>query len=110
MRLIPPYNTVISAESKDGIGLARQAAFMTKLCTGQSWEFSQNLLLDLKNRDSGRSLCTVLMDIKSSKFPDFPVFHDIDKAWGSDNGANFYFFPENESEARMYTSGLVPYV
>ena len=112
MRLIPPYNTVISAESKEkyGIVVARQAAFTAKLCTGQSWEFSQNLLLDLKNRDSGRSLRTVLMDIKSSKFPDFPVFHAIDKAWGSDNGVNFNFLPENESEARMYISGLVPYV
>jgi hypothetical protein len=71
MRLIPPYNTVISAESKEkyGIVVARQAAFTAKLCTGQSWEFSQNLLLDLTNRDSGRSLRTVLMDIKSSKFP-----------------------------------------
>jgi hypothetical protein len=81
MRLIP-YNTVISAESKEkyGIVVARQAAFTAKLCTGQSWEFLQNLLLDQKNKDSGRSLRTVLMDIQSSKFPGFPVFHAIDKA------------------------------
>jgi hypothetical protein len=38
------------------------------------------------------------------------VFHAIDKAWGLDNGVNFNFLPENESEARMYISGLVPYV
>ena len=52
MRLIPPYNTVISAESKEkyGIVVARQAAFTAKLCTGQSWEFSQNLLLDQKKQ------------------------------------------------------------
>ena len=33
-----------------------------------------------KNKDSGRSLRTVLMDIQSSKFPGSPVFHAIDKA------------------------------
>jgi hypothetical protein len=58
MRLIPPFNTVISAESKEkyGIVMARQSAFTAKLGSGTSWEFSQNLLLDHKNKDSGLSL------------------------------------------------------
>ena len=50
------------------------------------------------------------MQIESSKFPGHPVFHAIDRAWGSDHSVNFNFIPENEAEARMYISGLVPYV
>jgi hypothetical protein len=50
------------------------------------------------------------MNIESSKYPGFPVFHAIDKAWGSDNGVTFNFLPENEAEARMYIDRLVPYL
>lgn len=112
MRLIPPFNTVISAESKEkyGIVVARQSAFTSKLGKATTWEFSQNLLLDHKNKDSGLSLRSVLMNIESSRYPGCPVFHAIDRAYGSDNGVTFNFLPENESEAHMYISGLVPYL
>jgi hypothetical protein len=101
MRLIPPISTIISKESKEKYGLvaARQAAFTSKIGVGTSWEFSQNLLLDHKHKILGSSLCEAIMSIESSKYPGFPVFHTVDKAWGSDNGVNFNFLPENESEA-----------
>lgn len=112
MRLIPPFNSVNSAESKEkyGIVVARQAAFTSKYCAGQSGEFPQNLLLDHKKRDSGSSSRMLIMQIESSKFSGHPVFHAIDKVWGSDNGGNFNFLLENETEARMYISGLISYV
>jgi hypothetical protein len=52
MRLIPPINTIISQASKEKYGLivARQEAFLSKIGTGTSWEFSQNLLLDKKTQ------------------------------------------------------------
>jgi hypothetical protein len=39
MRLIPSFNTVVSAESKEkhGIVVARQAAFTPKLCSAMTW-------------------------------------------------------------------------
>lgn len=112
MRLIPPYQSVISAESKTKYGrvVARQAAFTTKLASSTTWEFSNNLLLDHKNKDSGLSLRMVLMSIPSQKFPGSPVFHSIDKTWGSDNGVTLTFIPENEEEGRMYQTGMIPYL
>jgi hypothetical protein len=112
MRLIPPISTIISKESKEKYGLvvARQAAFTSKIATGTSWEFSQNLLLDHKHKTTGLTLREAIMGIESSKYPGLPVFHTVDKAWGSDNGVNFNFLPENESEARMYIAGLIPYL
>jgi hypothetical protein len=50
------------------------------------------------------------MEIKSTVYPDFPVFHSIDQAWGSDSNATFTFLPENNSDARMYITGLIPYL
>ncbi len=112
MRLIPPYQSVISEESKTKYGrvVARQAAFTSKLALATTREFSNNLLLDHKNKDSGLSLRTVLMNIKSSKYPGSSVFHSIDKTWGSDNGVTFTFIPENESEGQMYMTGMIPYL
>jgi hypothetical protein len=107
MRLTPTINNLISQASKEKYGLveARQEAFMAKLCSGNSWEFSQNLLLDYKGNE-GTSLREAIMSIPSSKIPGCPVFHAVDPAWGTDNGINFNFLPENKAEARMYIAGL----
>jgi len=48
------------------------------------------------------------MGIQSSKFTGKSVFHTVDPAWGSDNGVTFTFILENEAEARMYITGMVP--
>jgi hypothetical protein len=58
MRLIPPIGTIISQASKEKYGLvvARQEAFITKMGTGTSWEFSSNLLLDHKNKDMTKTV------------------------------------------------------
>jgi hypothetical protein len=112
MRLIPPFQSVISEDSKTKYGrvVARQAAFTSKLASATTREFSNNLLLDHKNKDSGLSLRTVLMNIQSSKYPGSSVFHSIDKTWGSDNGVTFTFIPENELEGQMYMTGMIPYL
>lgn len=112
MRLIPPFNSVISADSKSKYGavVARQAAFLTRLASQQTWELSSNLVLDRKNQQSNQSLRQVLLNIKSSRFPGTSLFHTIDKSWGTESGITFTFVPENEEEARMYITGLVPFI
>jgi hypothetical protein len=112
MWLIPPINSIISQVSKEKYGLVvtRQAAFLAKMGTGTSWEFSQSLLLDHVFKETELSLREIIMQIKSSRFPGHPVFHAVDPTWGSDNSVNFNFHPENEAEARMYIAGLVPYI
>jgi hypothetical protein len=48
MRLIPPYQTLISAADKGKYGavVARQSAFLSRLAAGTSFEFTSNLVLD----------------------------------------------------------------
>jgi hypothetical protein len=112
MRLIPPYQSVISAADKGKYGavVARQSAFLSHLATGTTSEFASNLILDRPHPMLRASLHQVLMEIKSSIYPDFPVFHSIDRTWRSDSSVTFTFLPENESDARMYIAGLVPYL
>jgi hypothetical protein len=57
-----------------------------------------------------KSLRELLQDIKSSSFPGTPLFHTIDKGWGTDNDIHFTFIPENEAEGRMFITGLVPFI
>ena len=48
MQSMPMVTTIISQQSKEKYGflaIAKQEAFLAKLCTGTSCEFSQNLLL-----------------------------------------------------------------
>lgn len=112
MRLIPPYQTVISAADKGKYGtvVARQSAFLSRLARGTSFEFASNLCLDCPHPNLGLSLRQVLMEIKSTVYSEFPVFHSIDRTWRSDSNITFTFLPENESDARMYIAGLVPYL
>jgi hypothetical protein len=113
MRLIPPYQTVISASDKGKYGavVARQSAFfLSRLSAGTSFEFASNLSLDRPHPSSGTTLRQLLMDIKSTVYPEFPLFHSIDRARGSDSNITFTFLPENNSDARMYIAGLVPYL
>jgi hypothetical protein len=112
MRLIPIISSITAQGSKEKFGLmvAKQAAFLNKICTGTSWEFSQNILLEYVPKDSETSLREAIMTIPSSKFPGKPVFHTVDPAWGTDNEVTFNFIPENEAEARMFIAGLVPYI
>jgi hypothetical protein len=50
------------------------------------------------------------MSIPSTIYPNVPVFHSIDTQWRSENGFTFTFLPENESDGRMYVTGLIPYL
>ncbi len=112
MRLIPPYQSVISAADKGKYGavVARQSAFLSRLAIGITSEFASNLILDRPHPMLRASLHQVLMEIKSSIYPDFPVFHSIDRTRRSDSSVTFTFLPENKSDARMYIAGLVPYL
>ncbi len=112
MRLIPPYQSVISAADKGKYGavVARQSTFLSRLATGTTSEFASNLILDRPHPVLRTTLRQVLMEIKSAAYPDFPVFHSVDRTWRSDSSITFTFLPENESDARMYIAGLVPYL
>lgn len=112
MRLIPTILAIIFQESKERFGLVvvKQATFLSKVCTGTSLEFSQNILFDYIPKDSDISLQEAIMDIKSSKFPGKPVFHPVGPVWGTDNGVTFTFIPENKAEAHMFIAGLIPYI
>jgi hypothetical protein len=83
---------------------------LSRLAAGTSFEFASNLVLDRLHPSLNISLQQVLMEIKSTVYPDFPVFHSIDKTWGSDSNVMFTFLPENNSDARMYIAGLIPYL
>jgi hypothetical protein len=112
MRLIPPFQSVISADDKAKYGavVARQAAFLSRLATGTSWEFATNLTLDRVHPSTGTTLRGILMSIDSLVYKGKPVFHSIDRTWRSDSQITFTFLPENESDARMYIAGLVPFL
>jgi hypothetical protein len=112
MRLIPPFHTIISSDNKIKFGtlVARQEAINKRLATSTTWEFATNLTLDKPEPQSGKTLRQVLMSIPSSVYTGVPVFHSIDKQWRSENGVTFTFLPENESDGRMYVTGLIPYL
>jgi hypothetical protein len=111
MRLIPPFHTIISSDSKIKFGtlVARQEALNRRLAYSTTTEFATNLTLDKPEPKSGISLRQILMNIPSSVYDNTPVFHTIDRAW-KDNGVTFTFVPENESDGRMFVAGLIPYL
>ena len=96
MRLIPPFHTIISTDSKAKFGtlVARQEALNRRLAYSNSTEFATNLTLDKPEPKTGISLRQILMSITSSVYENTPVFHSIDKAW-KDGGVTFTFVPEN---------------
>jgi hypothetical protein len=57
MQPIPPFQSVISEESKTKYGrvVACQAAFTSKLESATTREFSNNLMIDYKNKNFGLS-------------------------------------------------------
>jgi hypothetical protein len=57
--------------------------------------FSQKLLFYHKHKVSGASLREAIRGTKSTRYLGHPIFHTVDKAWGSDNGVSFNFLPEN---------------
>ncbi len=112
MRLVPPFNTVLSLGNKQKYAslIARQAALNSRLGSATTWEFSTNLMLDRIEPKSGRSLRDIIMEIPSQVFPGTPMFHTMDKQWRSENGVTFTFLPENDSDARTIVAGLIPYL
>jgi hypothetical protein len=57
IRLVTTISSIIAQDSEEKFGLvvAKQAAFLSKVCTGTSWEFSQNIHLDYIPKDSETS-------------------------------------------------------
>jgi hypothetical protein len=112
MRLVPPFNTILSLSNKGKYAtlIARQAALSSCMGVGTTWEMSTNLLLDRPEPSSKVSLRQLLMNIPSQVFPGKPLFHSLDKQWRSENVVTFCFLPENEADARTMIAGLIPYI
>jgi len=111
MRLVQPIQYIISfnCKAKYSSFVARQAALSSRLCTSSTWELTANLVLDNKEPSSGLTLQQVLT-IPSQILGSKPMFHSIDHTWRSTNGITLSFLPENESDARSYIAGLIPYL
>jgi hypothetical protein len=112
MRLIPPLDALSDANRQENYGaaLAKQASFVAKMGKGSSWELTSNLTLDKKEPTSGISLRQLIMAIPSSLHPNYPLFHCVNRGWKEGSTVVFHFLPCNESEARMYISGLIAYL
>jgi hypothetical protein len=112
MRLIPPWHNIFAQDHKVKVGtlVASQVALNKRYAHATSYEFSTNLLLDKPCPATKLTLGQVLMSIKSSKFPNCPLFHTINKSYRDPKGITFTFVPENESHGRMYIAGLIPYL
>jgi hypothetical protein len=92
-----------------GTLVARQVALNERYAHATSYEFSTNLILDIPCPATKLSLRQVLMNIKSVKNPECPLFHTINKCYRDPKGVAFTFLPENESDGRMYVASLIPY-
>jgi hypothetical protein len=112
MRLIPPLDALSDANRQENYGaaLAKQASFVSKMGKGSSWEFTSNLILDKKEPTTGLSIRQLIMAIPSTQHPNYPLFHCVNRGWKEGSTVVFHFLPSNESEARMYISGLIAYL
>jgi hypothetical protein len=109
MRLVPPFQTILSYSHKTKYAalVAKQAALSARICSGSTWELAANLTIDRSDPSSGKSLRQILLSIPSQVFPSTPLFHTVDRTWRSTNGVTFTFHPENEADARSYIAGLI---
>jgi hypothetical protein len=112
MRLVPPFNTILSLANKGKYAtlIARQAALSSCMGVGTAWEMSTNVLLDRPEPSSKVSLWQLLMNIPSQVFPGKPLFHSLDKQWRSENVVTFCFLPKNKADAGTMIAGLIPYI
>jgi hypothetical protein len=112
MCLIPPLDALSDSNRQENYGaaLAKQASLVAKMGKGSSWEFTSNLILDKPEPTTGLSLRQLIMAIPSSQHPNYPLFHCVNRGWKEGSTVVFHFLPSNESEARMYISGLIAYL
>jgi hypothetical protein len=112
MRLIPPISNIFSRDGKVKIAslISRQDALNSRLAHATTTEFATNLLLNKPSPHSFKSLRQIMMEIKSSKFPNCSVFHSIDRLYASDRAVCFTYVPENAYDGNKYVAGLIPYL
>jgi hypothetical protein len=112
MRLIPPLDALSDSNRQENYGaaLAKQASFVAKMGKGSSWEFTSNLILDKQEPTTGIALRQLIMAILSTQYPNYPLFHCVNQGWKEGSTIVFHFLPNNESEARLYISGLIAYL
>ncbi len=112
MQLIPPLDALSDGNRQENYcaALAKQASFVSKMGRGTSWELTSILILDKKEPTMDISLRQLIMGKPSSNHPNYPLFHCVNKGWKEGSTIVFHFLPSNESEARMYISGLVAYL
>jgi len=112
MRLVPLFQTILSYshKTKYAVLVARQAAISARICSRSTWELAANLTIDRMDPASGKFLQQILLSIPSQVFQSTPLFHTIDRTWRSTNGITFTFHPENKADARLYITGLIPFL
>jgi hypothetical protein len=112
MRIVPPFQTILSYSHKIKYSslVARQAALLSRICSGSTWELSANLVLDRPEPGSGRTLRKILLSIQSQVFSSTPLYHTVDRTGRSSNRVTLTFHPENEADARSHIAGLIPFL
>ena len=112
MRLVPPFNTILSSGNRQKYAslITRQSALNARIGTCTTYEMSTNLLLDKLEPKTGVSFRQIMLAISSQVFPGTPLFHSIDKKWRTENEVIFTFLPENDADARNVVAGLIPFL
>jgi hypothetical protein len=106
MRLVPPFQSIISFNCKQTCSslVARQATLMDRLCSSSKYLTHLNQILDS---------CSINLYFP---FPPRSCRTNLSFTRWTELGAlpmvflTLTFIPENESEARLFVAGLIPFI
>ena len=97
----------VKAQSKIIKMLERQKSFDKLVKKSVS---SNIKLLDWKAEPNHKTLCAILLGLKSKLYPSAPQFVLVDNHFGSNSGVVIQFMPHIENEAMMTVQNLIPYL
>ena len=108
LRLVPEINSMISPETRQNVSRlrVRQDNFQKQIERCVSWDIDA---LDFVDPTLGRSLRDLIMKIESRTVVGQPLFHTVDQTWDQ-NGYQFGFFPNVDTEARSMIMSLIPFL
>jgi hypothetical protein len=108
MRLVPEMNSMISPDTRQNVTRlrVRQDNFQQQVLSATTWDFTA---VDFVDPTIGRSLRELIMKIHSREHPGQQLFHSVDETWNN-NGFQFAFFPNVETEARSMMMALLPFL
>jgi hypothetical protein len=108
MRLVPEMNAMISPETRQNVTRlrVRQDNFQQQVMSAITWDFTA---VDFVDPKIGRSLRALIMNIHSREHAGQQLFHSVDETWNN-NGFQFSFFPNVETEARSIMMALLPFL